>query len=246
MTYIYLHIPKAAGSTMRTILEGFFDEDRTFVVGDDIPGDEERFCDMPEDRRVGMQLVFGHINWGWHRVIPGEVRYVTMLREPFQRIQSLYHYIVRSPGHFLYDEAHDMGMVEFIESGIHCNTDNGMVRQLCGIDRFYNPDGERNPYDDSCIPYGHITHEHFEMAVDNLRKCWLVGTTDGFDTFLKVLEHRIGKSAGWYRIKNRTPHSQKKPLTCNDRIAIATYNRFDRELYRIAKELLNEAASGIR
>jgi hypothetical protein len=246
-TLIFLHIPKAAGSTLRPILEGFFGDDEVFVIKDDIPGYRKQLFDMvPEDKRR-LRLVFGHACYGWHTAFPEDhdVRYATILRNPSERVYSLFNYIKRSPMHFLGDEVRNMSLIEFVESGVHNNVDNGMVRQLCGLDRFYNEHGEREPYNDAIIPYGEITHEHLEIARRNLADCCIVGTVPMFNDFLRGICRMLGHKIPWFEVRNKTPNGQKRPLTCEERIVIARYNRFDWELYMMAQGLANEIASRV-
>lgn len=236
---IYLHIPKAAGSTLRTAIEPLYRSDEVYIVGDDIPSDERRFVDLSVHKKMKLKLLFGHIGYGWHVYLPPnkDYRYATILRNPIDRVYSLYLYIKRSPGHFLYDEVVDMSLIDFVNSGVHTNADNGMVRQLCGLDEAYNNRRHRLPYDDGLIPYGYITHKHLELAISNIMDFWIVDTVDRFDNVLRRMCESVGRGVPWFRIQNATPRSVKKPLTCEERIAVARHNTYDWELYETASRI---------
>ena len=244
--YIYIHIPKAAGSTLRNVIGPHFRESEKYIVRDDIPGDRKRFESMTDEQKMGIGLLFGHISYGWHNMVPQRCRYMTVLRNPVERVPSLYWYIVRSPGHFLHREVRGMTLLQFIKSGVHAAADNGMVRQLCGQDRYFNSDGGREPYNDSIIPYGHVTRDHFILARNHLIRFWMLGIVDRFDQFVNEWKSKTGFQSNYNKHDNQTPSHQRRELSDDEYAAIIEYNRYDMDLYGIAEARVYETASGFR
>ena len=95
MTVLFLHIPKAAGTSYLNALAEALGG-RALVP--DIPGEvtSEEFQQQvdPESLRQ-YALVAGHVDYGLCRRAPF-LRPVTVLRDPIDRIVSWYHYVLRS------------------------------------------------------------------------------------------------------------------------------------------------------
>ena len=66
---IFLHLPKTAGMTMRSVLAGRYPAGRTFVIGNDINGDIQRLTDRPEVERHRLDLLMGHMSHGLHELL---------------------------------------------------------------------------------------------------------------------------------------------------------------------------------
>lgn len=228
-TLMVVHIPKAAGTTLRTIMERQYPQ--TFTIGHDIPAERERLAAMSDKDKLG--AVFGHMCWGWHGLLTRgqQYQYLTMLREPMERVLSLYAHC-RLREHFLGAEVQGMDLHKFLTSGVTCTCDNGMARQLCGADAFY-----REPYHDMAIPFGEVTETHLEMAKTNLDRCAVVGIAEDFDAMLSVCQAQLGWRIPAYENQNVTNWDRLKLEELDDRTmeALEYYTRLDRELYEYAK-----------
>ena len=94
---VFVHLPKTAGSTLLRILEREYEGHPTFRVYAD---SEARIADlraMSDDQRSRLRLVVGHMAVGIDRFLPGANAYLTMLRDPVERIVSHYHYVLAHP-----------------------------------------------------------------------------------------------------------------------------------------------------
>jgi len=91
---LFMHIPKTAGTSMRLLLEQFFTKkQRVYLYGGEPPGITlEAFRDLPTDEKEHVRLVYGHFRFGVHEWLPQKARYVTMLRDPVDRVVSLYYF----------------------------------------------------------------------------------------------------------------------------------------------------------
>lgn len=233
MTLVVMHIPRTGGTTLSEILYHHYPKDKSFIVGDDIPGDRKRLERMSGAQKRALPMVFGHLCWGWHEALPQEVQLVTVLRDPAVRVISLYSYIKRSHNHYLHKYANNpnyqMGM--FLEKGVSRTMDNGMVRQLCGDDRFL-----RGPFQDMQIPYGKVQRAHLERAKENLTKCAVVGVLERLDDFVRRLHKVLGVGPiPPYGRVNAIAHDVP-PRSAWD--MVQKYTRLDQELYDFALELI--------
>jgi hypothetical protein len=162
-----------------------------------------------------------------------QFQYLTMLREPTERVLSLYAYAFL-PRHYLAGAVKGMSVRQYVESGVTCTVDNGMVRQLCGADEFW-----REPYKDMKLPFGSITRQHLETAKRNLERCVAVGVAEDFDGMMQVCQRRLGWRIPAYSNQNVTKWSRPKRegLDAATLQAIEDRNQLDEELYEHARLL---------
>jgi len=144
---------------------------------------------------------------------------------------SLYAYC-KLPRHYLKDAIKNMDLAEFVTSGITSVCDNGMVRQLCGADRFL-----QHPGQDMLIPFGEVTSEHLDAAKRNLDDCSIVGIAEDFDGMLAACQAQLGWRIPAYENENVTHWPKPKLESLDQRMleALEHYTRLDRELYEYAK-----------
>lgn len=234
-TVLVVHVPKAAGTTLRWIMDRQYPSSQVFTIGNDIPAERERLEAMPDKQKRRLKAVFGHQCWGWHEALAeGQgFQYVTILRDPVERVLSTFAYC-RIHGHYLKDAIEGMDLREFLTSGVTRTCDNGMVRQLCGQDRFL-----REPYFDMALPFDGVTDRHLTQAMRNLQKCAVVGVAERFDDMLDRCRRLFGWRISWYENQNVTRWERPDRATL-DRASVMAVNRcnkLDQQLYEFAKEL---------
>jgi hypothetical protein len=89
---------------------------------------------------------------------------------------------------------------DFIFSGVTAETDNGMVRQLCGIE-----DYQQVPYAEYKVPFGTCGPEQLELALENLEKHYaIVGTQEKFGDFMSACAQRFG-----WKLPAQPPHANR-------------------------------------
>ena len=221
---IFLHIPKAAGSTLHPVLERHYSKRayRTITV----PQQLEAFKQSPEAERRQVRLLKGHMPFGMHTYLEGRSRYVTLLRHPAERIVSHYYYVKRRPGHYLHHHiAAGMGLAEFASAGLSGEMDNGQVRLLSGHDQD--------------IPCGQCTRDLLDTAQRNIEQYFAVaGLTERFDESLVLMAIELGWNwTPYYLNRNVT---QDKPVARQiDPVALKAIeqaNPLDFELYEWASQ----------
>ncbi|MCX6313023.1 MAG: sulfotransferase family 2 domain-containing protein [Bacteroidetes bacterium] len=106
MKLIFLHIPKAGGTTFHTILERFYDKEEIFdirVVEQELRTQE--FLDLNMEQKQKINLLKGHLTFGLHEQFKtSDVKYITFFRNPVDRIISHYDFVIRRPKHYLYNK----------------------------------------------------------------------------------------------------------------------------------------------
>lgn len=235
---IFLHIPKAAGSTLHDIIERQYHPKAVFsITGNQVDKSIEEFRQLPELKRRQLKMIKGHLGFGLHEFLPQGADYFTLLRHPVDRILSHYYYVVRRPSHYLYNAVVDnnMSLKDFARSGISYELDNGQARLLAG----------QQGQADLNIEIGQCSNTLLETAKQNLRNYFpVVGTTENFDRMLMLLK----KNFNWKNIlyvKKRVTQNRPKPkqIDPDTRKIIETYNEIDLNLYQYAKQLLEEQIS---
>ena len=234
-TLMVIHIPKAAGTTFRHIMERQYHHSQVFKIQNDIPAERERLEGVADVLKRELRVVFGHMCWGWHEaLVPAQPHsYLTILRDPVDRVLSLYAYC-RLPGHYLRDLVREMSVHDYVTTGVTCTADNGMTRQLCGADQFL-----REPYNDMAIPFGKLTTGHLNAAMKHLDQCAVVGVAERFDRVLERCQQQFGWRIGAYENSNVTtwPKPNREHLDRRTLDAIYNHNELDRQLYEYAKGL---------
>ena len=230
-TDIFIHIPKAAGSTLTTILDREYDPSLTYTIEGDIEQSIRKFVSLSSNYRDKIKLLRGHIPYGLHRHINRSSKYFTMMRNPEDRIISYYHYVLRSKDHYLHDEVvgGKMSLNSFIKSQITLELDNDQTRHLSGL--FYD------------IPFGKITADILEVAKRNIDKDFLiVGLSEKFDESLLLMKKFLNwRHLPLYVRKNVTKNRPAtNTLNSQDLNLIRNYNSFDVQLYSYAAKKFEE------
>lgn len=90
-TLIFLHIPKNAGTSLRKIVERFYSKENIYFIYTRASGfhDLEDLYALSDAEMVKIRIFMGHVSFGLHKIIPKPCTYVTILRNPIDRIVSL-------------------------------------------------------------------------------------------------------------------------------------------------------------
>ena len=86
---VFLHIPKAAGTSLREVIARQYPRNVQLTT--------ERPIVLSEEQRRSVRVLIGHVAYDACAQVAAPVDVITMLRDPVQRIISLYYYIRRRP-----------------------------------------------------------------------------------------------------------------------------------------------------
>lgn len=240
---LYLHIPKAAGTTMASLLfeqcrnpeevqEGKFCSGIYYHPAGYIRElDGEVMHQVRETlHRPDLRAVTGHYRYGLHDHLIRPYRYATILREPVSRICSLYHFQrlneakyghlnqVRLPAH--------TGLHQFVSEPPYSEIDNGMTRRISGQN----------------AEIGKCNREMLERAMANLQTFSVVGLSDRFDETIVLMSQVFGWNEPplYYSYNINSKRRAGELLDPRTRSVIMERNAYDVELYRVAQEIFRK------
>jgi hypothetical protein len=237
---VFVHIPKTAGSTLRTVLGMNEPGPRSRALGNVFKGGGgiskalvERLRDGNGPDLRGVRLVRGHFPLGIREYLPAhlpkdrELRCFSFLREPADRTLSHF-FAIRAAGRgYGLPPLPDSATLEDALAGGYLH-DNLQTRMLSG-----QPE-----------PFGEVDDEMLEQAKRNLSDgLAFFGLTERFDESLVLAGQRLGLRTILYRTSGRVnaarPRGKEVPAELLE--AARDCNRYDIELYRHAVELFDQA-----
>ncbi|MEX2457746.1 MAG: hypothetical protein WD770_02025 [Actinomycetota bacterium] len=231
---IFLHVPKTGGLTLRWIMRRELGRRRVLTP----PGRKDahraeyvRYLEeggapplaplreyvdgllrLPPQRLAAVRGLVGHFWFGLHEELPGPSAYLTVLRDPIDRILSTYHH--RSTRHGL-----SLSVEEYIRSERDVQMDNNQVRRLAAT---LDLDTRVGP----CTP------EMLARAKRNLERSFVaVGLTERYDEFLLLLRARLGwRRVTYERMNTSQGRPRREDLSAGALRILEDHNRHDLEL----------------
>ena len=229
-TLIYVHIPKTAGTTMRQVLRSAVGEDFYLVRGGpdrDVRDAAAEFRDLPPERRRTVRALMGHVPYGAHEWLEQESCYATMLRDPVERIVSMYYYIRSGAKESSAYSVQDMSLAEFATSPPVANASNAHVRFLAGRQDW----GQVTNFEP-------VTRRDVELAKRHLGTFAAVGLTSRFDESVNVIARQMGWSVSIPAPRRVTPgRPQVGDLSPTELEAVRRACAPDYDLYDYALDL---------
>ena len=226
---IFLHIPKAGGSTISRILEQQYSSAETLTL-DDRQRQIAQLKTLPAAQRGHYRLIQGHLFFGLHRFISRASTYITFLRRPVERVLSFYHYARSTSDHYLYPlvTTERLDLKTLLAREVTLELRNEQTRLLAG--------------DDWEDPQRVVTRAALEQAQANLRTHFrVVGLLEEFDASLVLLQRAFGWHSPFYVRENVT---KEKPddtsVNAETRRLVEDANSLDLELYEYARKLFEE------
>ncbi|MEM8722327.1 MAG: sulfotransferase family 2 domain-containing protein [Cyanobacteria bacterium P01_G01_bin.39] len=230
---IFLHIPKAAGTTLRDILYRRYEKGHIYELdGQNFVQSIEDFKQLPAKEKDEIRLLMGHMYFGLHEYLSSPSTYITMLRNPVKKVISYYHFISRKSNHPDYEliKSQDISLKSYCAMN-RANMTNAQTRFLAGED-FSNVNNES---------------KMLEQAKKNLQEHFsVVGITERFDETLILMKQKLGWDSYPYyyrRNTNRNIGYAQLQISEDTLATIREYNQLDIELYEYANELFERDLS---
>jgi hypothetical protein len=219
-TILFMHIPKTAGTAFREAIIENYKYSQVAYLYPHPPGLlVSNLGLLPLEQRARFRLVMGHFQYGIHEFLPQEYTYVTIVRNPVERVISHYHYMRQAQSELTSDRAITLSLAEMLERGKTINLDNLMVRCFSGVD-------------ENDVPAGHIDQHVYDLAVDHLRTRFkFVGYQDRADEAYAALQKQFNwKARSSLEIVNKGERSGANEDEAT-RATIERFNTWDCRLY---------------
>ena len=226
--YIFVHVPKTAGSTLDQVLNREANG-RVYWLSGGAREAMARLARMPSQDALRYVLYAGHLPWGLHKVIPAPCQYLTMLRNPVDRLVSHYFHVLDEPGHHSYEQivTGQMSLLDFVTSDISIELDNLQTRFVAGLEA------------SDSTPINCCSQSLLHRALENIEQTFAaVGVQELFDESLVLFSdylcwnHQPLYSAK--RVNTARPHGRSIPQEVSN--AILYRNQFDQRLHQWATE----------
>lgn len=231
---IFVHILKAAGTTLNHLLEVQFAPQESFATSSTqrYPGNTlNDFEALDKEQLAKIRLLNGHMGFGLHRHLPRPAVYVTMLREPVERVLSHYSFDRTLAGSPVY---------EYLQSG---------EMDLKGYVRYYADAAEMDNLQTRMIAgnwhkrgFGPCSPQMLEEAKRNLRDRFaVVGLAEHFDASYLLLKRHFGWRTTFFKRRNKTrKRIYRDEISTDELDTILQHNQYDLQLYAFALQLFAE------
>jgi hypothetical protein len=224
-TILFMHIPKTAGTAFREAMIENYKYSQVAYLYPHPPGLlVSNLGLLPLEQRARFRIVMGHFQYGIHEFLPQQSTYVTIVRDPVERVVSHYHYLRQTQPEITFDGGVTLSLAEMLERGRTVNLDNLMVRCFSGV--------AENDVPPRCVDEG-----VYRLAIDHLRTRFkFVGYQDRTDEAYAALQSQFNwKARPSLEIVNK---GERSGVTLDEatRAAIKRFNAWDCRLYSKIRE----------
>lgn len=222
---IFLHIPKTAGSTLRSVFEEQYNPESRYLIsaGNTLPPEyqyqvaKKSLININNKALDEIKFVYGHLPFDPSYFSNKHVRYSAFMREPISRVISSYNYILTTPHHPLYPFVKNLSIVEYAGNK-NLQLDNLQLRIISGK------------------TYGDINETDLEKAKNNIAKNFsFIGITEHFELSLLLMKKKLNWT-DYPSYKNINITSSKKSVSDEEVKKLKDIYKYDIQLYSFALE----------
>jgi hypothetical protein len=253
----FVHIPRTGGGTLSSAISRNYSPLKS----------TGNFQASPEKARVKLQQSVAQGHWkavGDHlpyglfvRHLPADTRYITILRDPVDRVLSHYHFHAQAGktageggarklrliwadlmNHERVEREGEGGEEIVLPEDDDFSLEEGLRRKIPLYDNFMT----RFLWGGESL-FGELPPDAGERAKENIGKFWFVGTRERLDDSIVVLGRKLGVGLMPYNLRHVSQRRPPLSETSDElRELVAEHNAFDVELYRFARERFDSEA----
>jgi len=225
---IFLHLPKTAGTTLNRLIEWEYPVFEMYSIDPVFfTWSAAHLRKLSPDRLKKIRMFKGHMLFGLHEALPQPATYITVLRDPVDRVISAYYFMRSYKLHPLYWKLRreNWTLEDFVRK---YQRDNVQSKIIGG-----------SPFELPC------TREITEKAKHNLRHHFsVVGLSERFEESLALMKLRFGWKLNSYSSFNVTrARPKKRDLPQSTLELMHEKNALDMELYECGKQIFEAAVA---
>lgn len=223
---IFLHLPKTAGTTVNRLIEWEYRISEMYSIDPVLfEWSAAHLRKLSAERLAKIRMFKGHMLFGLHEVLPQPATYITVLRDPIDRVISAFYFMRSYKLHPLYWklQREHWTLEDFVR---RFPRENVQSKVIAGSD-----------YKAPCTP------EVAERARFNLQHHFsVVGLSERLEESLALMKLRFGWKLSHYSSFNVTrSRPKKRDLPAATLSLIREKNAFDIELYECGREIFENA-----
>jgi hypothetical protein len=253
----FVHIPRTGGGTVKSAIQQNYERPKSPGNYQSSPENTRRAVETLARSPGRWRAAADHIPLAlYQEYLPAETRYLTVLREPVDRVLSHYHQHAQAgnpPGsrgarrlrsiwkmvltsERWEGEGADADEV-VLEDDVEFSLEEGLRRKICLYDNFQTRFLWGGEF------FGDLPAEALERAKENISRFWFVGISERLDESLVLLGRKLGIGPMAYHLKHVSKRRPPLEETSGElRDLIVEHNNLDVELYAFARARFDEEA----